>query len=646
MKSQADNLLHVLKGYLLDILLTYPEMRKHLERDLQRISLLTSNRGLGLYTLDLPALDSSLLEGLETGRLQLGGPHTRCVSRKCQVPKLFSGLWLRIFEANSCLKQEPDPSAIAFLRSILKLGNKLDVECSPNRRKAALEAYHEIESGLRLPSLNWGWDEILLDEPSESVSLTDCVEALTDADFFFKEEEEVAKGQSRLILDKIQQVADILSRELGDIDVYSEDFLADNTTQGIGFKHGPGAVASKVKNWDKSLFPLWSSKLEHVFPYQYCGITTLDIRSGARLPINHELSSRMLCVPKTAKSPRIIAAEPVEHQWCQQALWSWFRRSIKRTVIGKFIDFSRQDLSAAHVVQASRDRSLATVDLSDASDRLSCWTVERIFRSNHFFLNALHAARTRYLQHEDGSFLKLRKFASQGTAATFPVQSFVFLCIALGVSIKRNTVKMSDIRRCIGQVRVYGDDIILPVHGYEQLKIAMQALQLQINARKSFALGKFRESCGTDAYDGYDCTPVKPLTLTADGPLSRLTVVEAANNLFKKGYWHASNNCLDLLPSSYLQKLRVCGPRDSGMFGLTSYVGNYDLHLKKRWNRDYQRWDVRTVKIKSSTVKTVRQAPHSVLDFFSQRKPILGNRIASEYVKVSDPKERIGWEAA
>ena len=646
MKSQANALLHVLTGLLTDVLSAYPEMKSSVEKDILRITSLTSNRGQGLYTLDLPSLDSLLLGGLENGRLQPGGALARRVSRRCHVPRLFSGLWLRIFEADSCLKLEPDPTAIAFLRQIFCLGKKLDVDCSPARRNAALEAYHEVEKGLRVPSLKWDEDAILLDEPTTHIGLTDHCRRFGSGDLYYNEEVEQSLSKIEVVLDRVQQVADILSQTFGHLDVLSDSFHEEYSREGIGFKHGPGAVASKSKSWERSQFPTWPHKLEHIFPFAYCGMTTIDVRMGTEQPINHELASRMICVPKTSKAPRIIAAEPAEHQWCQQALWTFLRGRIKSSWIGDFIDFSRQDLSAEMVVRASRDQNLATVDLSDASDRLSCWTMERIFRKNHFLLNALHAARTRHLRHIDGSFLKLRKFASQGTAVTFPSQSLVFLCLALGACIKKRRITLADIRSLRNKVRVYGDDIIVPVDGYEDLKVAMDSLQLLINARKSFVLGKFRESCGSDAYNGYDCTPVKPTTFSPDGPRSRLTIVEASNNLFLKGYWNASSRCLDLLPSTYTKRLRTTGPRDRGFLGLTSFLGSSELHLEKRWNRSLQCFDVRTVVIKAKVRKTARDQHHQFLDFLSQGKPLYGNRQASSVWDVADPKDRIGWEVS
>jgi hypothetical protein len=62
----------------------------------------------------------------------------------------------------------------------------------------------------------------------------------------------------------------------------------------------------------------------------------------------------------------------------------------------------------------------------------------------------------------------LKKFASQGTAVTFPVMSLVMLFISLGVSLE-GKVSWRNIRKLRNKVRVFGDDIIIPNAGYAQL---------------------------------------------------------------------------------------------------------------------------------------------------------------------------------
>lgn len=528
MKSQVNGLLHVVRGLIKDVLAAYPALRG-LELDYKSLTLSCQTRGLSFLTLDLPNLDSLLIKGLDNGRLELSGPVSRQVSKSVKVPRLFSGLWLRVFDKDACLKPDADVNSIFFLRSLCAIGKKLEVDCSPERIQTAMENYHDIERRLRSPSNSWDSDSLDLGSDRGRHHLGDCLDSVNCGPLFSSQgetqEEEVGRNEDRGLLEKIQQTADLLLSSFDDLCPVGLSGLRDMDSQGIGFRHGRGAVAERKKNWDKSRFDFWPSKLEGVFPFRKCGTTA---GSDLETPRNHESPSRLHCVPKTAKSPRLIAAEPVAHQWCQQAVLSWFDSQFREKLDGHFIDLHDQGKSGAMVLQASLTQKLATVDLSDASDRVSCWTVERIFRTKPDILYALHAARTRYVRDEVSrhmGFFKTKKFASQGTATTFPVMSFTMLCVALGSCI-RGDVTWSKIHRLRHHVRVYGDDIILPTHGYARLSRAMVLLQLKVNEAKSYVNGHFRESCGIDGYMGYDVTPVKPKTIVADTPASCKAVLD------------------------------------------------------------------------------------------------------------------------
>jgi hypothetical protein len=219
------------------------------------------------------------------------------------------------------------------------------------------------------------------------------------------------------ILDKIQRVSDLIIGSFDQLDPVSLSESWESAGKGTGFRHGPGAVAERLSQFEKSSFRSWPAKLDGVFPYHQCGVTTATVIRD-RLT-NHEVASRLIAVPKTSKGPRLIAAEPVAHQWCQQLVLRFLFEQCEKLFSrgnekGFFIDFADQSKSSDMVLQASLDGQTATVDLSDASDRLTCWTVERIFRSNPSIVSALHAARTRYLRDDISkvpSFLKLKKFA-------------------------------------------------------------------------------------------------------------------------------------------------------------------------------------------------------------------------------------------
>lgn len=663
MKSQASVLLHVMQGLILDARAAYPELKCDLDKDMSRLALYCRARGLAFFTLDLPHLDSLLLQGLECGRLVLEGPLSRGKSPRIHVPRLFSGLWLRVFDRYSCLKQDVDSTAVAFLRQFFNLGKKLRVECSPDRIQASLGGYHNVEKELRHPTLKWEDDYLdctnlgslhfadCLDlpwrRPSDSPTLPFGSDRDDDASHGFSDSQQRVTTQLRSdvqVLSQLQRVADVVFQSVGSFDpvVYSGDLESEG--RGSGFKHGPGAVADRLKGWEKSQFPNWPAKLERWFPFEACGTTASF--TGDR-PLNHELASRLICVPKTAKGPRLIAAEPVAHQWCQQLIWNWLRKRIRSTFLGSFVDFSKQSKSADMVIQASRDRKLATVDLSDASDRLSCWTMERMLRDNSPLLSVLHAARTRYLRDDISGiepFIKLKKFASQGTATTFPVQSLVFLTIALASAIGDGRVSEASIRRFRNQVRVYGDDIIIPVHGYARLCRIMDLLQLKVSGAKSFVRGHFRESCGTDGYAGDDVTPVKPKVIVADGPASCQAVIDTSNNLFNKGYWYASHNLSSTLPVRVSSRIRIVGVRDAGFSGFTSFVGGYESHLEKRWNKSLHRYEGRVWAEIPRLAKRTRDGHHLLLEFFSRPENHEQARIVSGWSEVRKTKFGLLWE--
>jgi hypothetical protein len=361
------------------------------------------------------------------------------------------------------------------------------------------------------------------------------------------------------------------------------------------------------------------------------------------------VASRLIAVPKTRKGPRLIAAESTAHQWCQQLVLRFLFEECAKLFSKEeqvwFIDFKDQSKSGDLVLQSSLDRKLATVDLSDASDRLSCWTVERVFRTNPSILHALHAARTRYLRDSISdvqSFLPLKKFASQGTAVTFPVMSIVMLCIALGSTLE-GPVTWRNIWKHRRQVRVFGDDIILPTRGCTRLVEAMELLQLKVNTSKSYYTGSFRESCGVDGYKGYDVTPVKPKTLVANSPSDIQALIDASNNFFMKGFWCASEAVLGLIPQRVLLNLEICKVGTDGFRGLASFSGSSVIHLDNRWNPQLQRIEARVWESFSKPINSPREGHSAFLDFVSRRHSQYVSREVSSYAMSRTTKSRRAW---
>lgn len=487
MKSLVNDLLKVADAILTDCRLAYPT-DAGFDRDIKTFTRISKTRGLGFFTLDLPHLDSVLTNGLKMQRLVLNGPLSTRYSKRVQVPRLLSGLWMRVFDKHGCLLPEVDHTAVFFLRQLCCLGKKLQAQCSPHRLEKAIKDYVDVDRKLKGPTLNWESDT--LDPDGICPSLHFC-DGLDVYDPLFPGFENSKPRASGFLLGRLQRICDHIAERFEFFDPVSYSEYRISADLGSGLKHGPGAVADLRGGSDKYQFPTWPAKLQRLFPIE-------QYVHGARWDnsLNHEVPSKLIAVPKTAKSPRLIASEPTCHMYTQQLIMTFMVDVIKFSPIGRFLDFSKQELSHDLVRRSSLDQSLATVDLSAASDRLSCWVVERMFRKAPRFLEHLHATRTRWTSIGGGEFMIKRKFASQGTAVTFPVQSLFFLACALTVS--GNGLANIEGRRknLVGKVRVFGDDIVIPVDGYDDLKLLLETLDLKVNDEKSFFTGKFRESCG------------------------------------------------------------------------------------------------------------------------------------------------------
>lgn len=545
MKSQANSLLQVAVGLLTDVQLAYPQMRG-LERDLLRLTSLVKDRGIGVFTLDLPCFDQLLLQGLEESRLPDVGGFTP-VSKRVKVPRFASGLWLRVFDKSGVLLPEPDVNAIMFLRQIFCLGKKIELACTPKRIQKVLKEYHDVESAARAPTLGWDSDDL----DNGIADSLDFGQGLhnTSLPLFGHHSDYSHDDQERLsgLVNRLGHVCDLVATAIGHFDAYEFSEFERQRGSGIGVRHGPGAVSDMKGGLFKyGGFPTWPEKLQAYFPYDAFGVLNADVllEEDHAWPSSNEAPSRLIAVPKTAKGPRLIAAEPMAHQWCQQLMLKFLVERMSKIFGRDFVTIKDQGPSQKMVISASKSGDLATVDLSSASDRLTCWAIERAWRKNMPFLRHVHACRTRWvrddLSHNGPIFRKLRKFATQGSALTFPMQSLFFLCCALAVLPQQRT--LGEYRRKYREsVRVFGDDIIIPKHGYADLKLLLHYLGLKVNEEKSFSKGLFRESCGQDSYMGYDVTPIKSKSYRSDGPEAVASLVDTTNNLFLKGYWNASS---------------------------------------------------------------------------------------------------------
>jgi hypothetical protein len=165
-------------------------------------------------------------------------------------------------------------------------------------------------------------------------------------------------------------------------------------------------------------------------------------------------------------------------------------------------------------------------------------------------------------------------------------------------------------------VYVYGDDIIVPVDEVATVISTFELFGLKVNLNKSFWTGKFRESCGMDAYDGKRVTPVY-LRELPDGSRSKqglVSLVSFANQLYQNGWWATAREVRDKVES-------LVGPlphvlETSPGLGWISYLGSYSI---ERWDPRHMAFKVRTYALRPVVRDDPLQDHGALLKFFLSR---------------------------
>lgn len=331
---------------------------------------------------------------------------------------------------------------------------------------------------------------------------------------------------------------------------------------------------------------------------------------------------RVVSVPKTAKTPRIIAIEPSCMQYAQQSLLEKIVPALEASCFRGALGFSDQEPNRYRALLGSKDGTFATLDLSDASDRVHLTLVSNMLRSIPVLRDAVIACRSQRADVPGEGVIPLSKFASMGSALCFPMEAMVFLTIVL-VSILEpdfNAARVPSgisrkIDRALATVRVYGDDIIVPTDIAYRVKETLEAFCLKVNTAKSFWTGKFRESCGSDCYDGVNITPVylrKELPESLDDALSVVGLMETRNALYKKGCWETVKK-LDAFLSGIAKFPIVL--ETSPMIGFISNLG----YQVRRWNKDLHRFEMHGPCLKLTKRRDPLDGYGALMKFFLKR---------------------------
>lgn len=619
MKSALHEVVGLYEKIFEDLSLWHPSIKVELSRDISRLREASLSSGLPLFTITLPNMVKYLQRSLDQGFLV--DEHPPLLGAKSKLdkrPKLFYGLWSAIFEADGTLKSEPDISAVKSLRQVFLAVKKLNMKCEQRYVDKTIAEFIEIERSL---PASWDdtwdcdnpiwsrrdghpiWGAISVDSSQANLPFDSTPVFSTDVDFHWA---------------GFRDFVARFSAQLGDLHPFE-----------IRPKHGPGAVSDR-SSYTKYDGLFWTHRLEAVFPYDWFGAPSMEHLDYVQYK---EYPSRLIAVPKTQSGPRLIACEPTCHQWIQGGIQRWLEKKIELTILSQSIDFRSQDTSRNLALESSLSGDLCTVDLSSASDRLTTRLVEYCFQGNRSLLDALQACRTRCVEVSPNELILLRKFSTQGSACTFPVQTVVYALLCVwAIALTRKTYDWHSLSAFAQQVRVFGDDIIIPTDAYPVLTALLETCKLKVNTSKSYASGKFRESCGMDAYDGIDVTPAYFRQLYSPAPTSLESVVECSNNFYKQGYWRTADYILKTVPIQERKKLLV-KHRKSGAFGLVSICGDGYHLLKQRWNHHYHRIEAQALGVFSKTLRNRGRGHGDLLQFFVEEPdsllPYQGGEISS-----------------
>jgi hypothetical protein len=524
---------------------------KNLKKDESVLTDRSQHEGISFLTKVLPTLGKAVLSGIEIGTFSSSrcgfalGPSGR---------PLFLGAYLDVIFGRES-SEEKRADALSFVLQLCFLCYKLEIPNSPSANAAVIENFVETEKSIsELVVCDWA---------------------------------------------AIRHAQSLIS-----------DLFLGFDPKDISPKHGPGAVATGEKLWHKWRFQRLYDQIHQQYPYydyffihskasiadqkdQYLSLQRLE--TGV---------AKVVLVPKDSRGPRLISSEPLEYQYIQQGLASKLVPWIESSPLTKgFVNFSDQSINRDLALSCSRTRDFATMDLKDASDRVSVKLVTRLFDGCPSLLKCLMATRSTSTKLPDGRVVPLAKFAPMGSSLCFPVEALCFWSICVGAAMASGMTREAARQ----SVYVYGDDLIVRTHLRALCTVALEAVGLLVNTAKCYSESNFRESCGMDAYFGKQVTPVRCKKLfsgTRTGE-SFAAYTSMMNVLSSKGYRGTASYLLSNIERVY-GRLPAGLPASSypclEVQNLANAISeNRRRGIRMRWNSKLCRNEVRVLSLRSAT---------------------------------------------
>jgi hypothetical protein len=571
-------------------------------RDFEELTRRFEHEGNSFLTITLPDFGKDFERSLSLGKVD---PSLFAGWRKKGGLPLFLGGFLdQVFDrATAAISVNPNVEAIRAIRQLTLMFGKILLPTSEERTRNALIGYVNTEKEVRSMDARRG-------------SLRDF------------------RRVSRTLFGPL----------IASLDSDVRDF-------GLWPKHGPGKTADRISGNQKYDLRSWPTRLDAMFPFEeYCiysprhlaeldneGLSLID-EVNFQLP-GAELPVRVVCVPKTLKTPRIIAIEPTSMMYAQQAVSRSLVNYLETDdLVGGQIGFRDDHINQYLACVGSRDSSFATLDLSEASDRVSNQLVRVLFGAG-YTSHAIQACRSQTADVLGLGKYRLSKFASMGSALTFPIEAMAFLCVIYLAIEKKEQQQTSPamIHRWRRKVRVFGDDIIVPNDIATDVIKELEAYGFKVNSSKSFWTGMFRESCGAEYYAGEDVTisRVRRLLPTSRrDALEMLSCIALRNRLYNRGLWSAAR-WLDDWIGSMIRFYPAVLPT-SPVVGRDSFLG-YDT---ERTNADLHRPEVRGYVVSAPSPNSSLDGPPALLKCLL----LLGQNQERSDIPCKDPDDSRFWE--
>jgi len=509
---------------------TYPNVE--LVRDTREIVRRYRFEGLSFLTRTMSSLGKAIDKALSIAT-PLRCPGFK-LKRNTQIPQFLGCLIERVFDVDGRERSDASPEALKQLRQVCTLLHKLGVPTTEKQNDETITKFKDTDRNLPLPDsspilggessldrdrnvrLGGAWGDIrsvclahTTVDPKVQYLGRRCVLAGIRLD---RVQSWAGWSLTRLLQPSlfrsayaesvIRHAKRLVARVVGTIDPRG----VFNTP-----RHGPGAVSGGERGAEKMDFTVIYSELDRVFPYgEYFVFNSThhaDLLQEST-PFSHQKTgtAKVVLVPKDSRGPRLISAEPKEYQWIQQGLRRVLEKAISESKFSSgMVNFVDQTINRDLALAASKGAPWVTLDMKDASDRVSCALVSALFPEP--WLTCLMASRSTHTRLPSGEVFEMRKFAPMGSSLCFPVESLVFWALSVAAILHKHPELTAF--QAARRVYVYGDDLIVRIEDHDTVLHTLPLYGLMFNEAKCCTAGSFRESCGCDAFKGVDVTPLR-----------------------------------------------------------------------------------------------------------------------------------------